>query len=230
MYKIIQNEKVIDVVKEPHFFRLLANGNVAFTNKASATGIVGSDKQTLYAFAPVKTRELAVVTIEKITLEELDRLQGLLSSGQKPSADESLLVKAKTTMINRLSSVCQNRITSGFSIKLSDGNEYNFKLTPEDQLNLLAIENQLNSGATTFLYHATNQPCKFFSKEDMINIISVFKRYTLYHTTYFNIAKQYINSLVDISKVNLFVYGDDVSSMTDDVVIKQILKNGGNLT
>jgi hypothetical protein len=64
----------------------------------------------------------------------------------------------------------------------------------------------------------------------MINIISVFKRYTLYHTTYFNIAKQYINSLVDISKVNLFVYGDDVSSMTDDVVIKQILKNGGNLT
>jgi hypothetical protein len=93
----------------------------------------------------------------------------------------------------------------------------------------MSIEGQLNAGAETFIYHATNQPCRFFSREDMTKIISTFKRYTLYHTTYFNVAKQYINSLVDIEKANTFTYGTDVSEVVDDIVIKQILKNGGNL-
>ena len=39
MYKIIHNNKVIDVVKVPHFFKLLATGHVAFTDRTSAQGI-----------------------------------------------------------------------------------------------------------------------------------------------------------------------------------------------
>jgi hypothetical protein len=93
----------------------------------------------------------------------------------------------------------------------------------------MSIENQLNSGVETFVYHATNQPCRCFSKIDMVKILTTFKRYITYHTTYFNVAKQYINSLVDINKVNSFTYGMDVSEMTDDVILKQILKNGGNI-
>jgi len=229
MYKIILNDKVIDVVRIPRFFRLLSTGHVAFTDKSSAHGIVGSDDKILYAFAPLAQRKLDVVTIEEITPEEFERLHGLLSSGQEPSADESALATAKREVIRRLSNTCKAKITSGFSVVLSDGESYNFKLTTEDQLNLMSIEGQLNAGAETFIYHATNQPCRFFSREDMTKIISTFKRYTLYHTTYFNVAKQYINSLVDIEKVNTFTYGTDVSEAIDDVVIKQILKNGGNL-
>lgn len=228
MYKIIQNEKVIDVVRVPQFFRVLSNGNITFTDKASAHGIVSSDGKTLYAFTPVKKRKLEIVTIEKITLTELDRLQNLLSSGKEPVADESALAKAKSTAIQRLSKLCKAKITSGFSITLSDGQMYNFKLTAEDQLNLLSIENQLNSGSTSFLYHATGQPCRFYSHEDMTKIISAFRRYTVYHTTYFNVAKQYINSLNDVMKVNMFTYGNDVAEATNEAVIKQILKNGGN--
>jgi hypothetical protein len=229
MYKIICDNKIVDVVKIPYFFKILSTGHVSYTDKSSAQGIVGSDNRTLYAFAPIARRKLDVVTIEEITPKELERLQGLLSSGQEPSADESALAGAKREIIKRLSSICKNKITAGFSVVLSDGKSYSFKLTTEDQLNLMSIEGQLNAGAETFLYHATNQPCRFFSREDMTKIISTFKRYTLYHTTYFNVAKQYINSLVDIEKVNLFTYGTDVSSAVDDVVIKQILKNGGNL-
>jgi hypothetical protein len=91
----------------------------------------------------------------------------------------------------------------------------------------MSIESQLDAGAKTIIYHATNQPCRVFSRKDMLKIISTFKRHTLYHTTYFNVAKQYINSLVDIEKINTFAYGDDVSKATDDKIIKQILKTGG---
>ena len=229
MYKIIHNDKVIDVVEIPRFFKLLSTGHVALTDKSSAQGIVGSDDKTLYAFAPLSQRNLTIVTIKEITPDELEKLKGFLSSGQEPSADESALAEAKRDMISKLSSICKNKITSGFSVILSDGESYDFKLTTEDQLNLMSIESQLNSGAETFIYHATNQPCKFFSRDDMSKIIATFKRYTLYHTTYFNVAKQYINSLVSIEKIHMFTYGTDVSDIVDNIVIKQILKNGGNL-
>ena len=228
MYKIIQNDKVVDVVKYPRFVSFLPTGHIAITDKTSAHGIVGSDNKTIYSFK--SNAKYSTVSIEEITLKELERLQCLLGSGQEVSADESALAEAKKEVIRRMSNICKNKITSGFSVVLSDGETYNFKLTTEDQLNLMSIEGQLNAGAETFIYHATNQPCRFFSREDMYKIISTFKRYTLYHTTYFNVAKQYINSLVDIEKVNRFTYGTDVSEVVDDIVIKQILKNGGNLT
>lgn len=228
MYKIIQNDKVIDVVKYPRFVSFLASGHIAITDKTSAQGIAGSDNETVYSFIPRFGYQ--TVTIKEITPEEFSRLQNLLNSNQEISADDSALAEAKREAIKRLSSICKKKITSGFSIILSDGESYDFKLTTEDQLNLMSIEGQLNAGAETFIYHATNQPCRFFSREDMTKIITTFKRYTLYHTTYFNVAKQYINSLVDIEKANTFTYGADVSEVVDDIVIKQILKNGGNLT
>lgn len=229
MYKIIQNDKVIDVVKFPRFVSFLATGHIAITDKNSAQGILGSDNKTVYSFKTVSIKDVTVAKIVEITLEEFNRLQSLLNSDQEISADESALAEAKRNVIQRLSNQCKDKITAGFSITLSDGQLYSFKLTTEDQLNLMSIEGQLNTGAETFIYHATNQPCKFFVRDDMIKIINSFKRYTLYHTTYFNIAKQYINSLTDIEKVNRFAYGVDVSEATEDIVIKQLLKNGGNL-
>ena len=228
MYKIIQDNKVVDVVRLPRFVRFLSSGHVAITDKSSSQGIVGSDNKTLYSFKPVAREGVTVAEIKEITLEELNELQSLLSSGQEPCADIIAFEKLKQEVIKRLSILCKNKITSGFSIRLSDGNTYNFKLTIEDQLNLMSIENQLNTGAKTFIYHSTDGPCKEFSKKDMAKIIDYFKRYTLYHTTYFNVAKQYINSASSVSKVADFAYGDDVSEATNDKAIKKILKTGGN--
>ena len=228
MYKILQNNKVIDVVRIPRFVRFLSSGHIALTDKTSAQGIIGSDDKTVYSFKPIDREGVTVVEIEEITLEELNRLQDLLSSGQEPCTDQATFDIIKQGVISRLSNSCKSKIISGFSIRLSDGEFHNFKLTVEDQLNLMAIENQLTAGEKTFIYHATNEPCKVFSREDMLKIISYFKRYTLYHTTYFNIAKQYINSLEDIDKVTSFTYGEDISETVKDKTIKKILKTGGN--
>ena len=64
----------------------------------------------------------------------------------------------------------------------------------------------------------------------MAKIINTFKQHIQYHTTYFNVAKQYITSLQDLKKVCNFTYGDDVSCIVKDTVIRQILKTGGNLS
>lgn len=229
MYKIIHDNKVIDVVREPRFLKFVSPHNVVLTNKTLAQGLVGSDNKTLYSFEPIPQRELLIVTIEAITEDDFNRLQTLLNLGQEISADESELAKAKQTVLRRLSNACKNKITNGFSITLSDKNTYSFSLTTEDQLNLTTIENRLNAGDTRFIYHADGKPCQIFDREDMTRIISSFRQHVLYHTTYYNAAKQYINAQTDIEKVCLFTYGIDVSEVTDDIVLKQILKKGGNL-
>jgi hypothetical protein len=227
MYKIIQNDRVIDVVQTPFFVKFLPSGHISFTDKASAEGIVGSDEFTAYSF---KARpNFLQVSIEAISSEEYSRLRDLLYSGKEISADETALAEAKRRMVSKLSSICKNAIILGFSITLSDGSLHSFKLTAEDQLNLMIIDNQIRSGATSFIYHETNGPCKVFSLEDMEKVVAAFKKHTLYHTTYFNAAKQYINSLTSIEKVNLFTYGTDVSEIITDKILRKILKDGGSV-
>ena len=226
MYKIIYENKIIDVVKYPKFVRFLASGHIAMTDKTSAQGIVGSDDTTIYSFLPITGKTYLVVTIDSITEEEFKRLQNLLNSDQEVSADESALEKAKKAKIKLMSTLCKDKIVAGFSLELSDGNSHHFKLTTEDQLNLMMIENLLAEGETYFIYHATDKPCQIYSREDMLKVIKAFKAHTLYHTTYFNAAKQYIKSLTDIEKVNVFKYGTDVSGSVENIILKQIIKNG----
>lgn len=225
MYKIISEDKVIDVVSQPKFVRFLQFGHIALTDKTTAQGIVGSDNSTVYSF--ISGNKYPLVSIVEIKAEEFERLSSLLGSGQEVSADEAELVKAKRVKITALSGICKNKITAGFSLELSDGMTYGFKLTAEDQLNLIQIESQLNNGEEYFVYHATNQPCQIYGKDDMSKIIRAFRKHVLYHTTYFNAAKQYVNSLVDIEKVNLFSYGTDISESVENTVLRQIIKNGG---
>lgn len=229
MYKVILDNKIIDVIRHPKFVKFLANGHIAMTDKNSANGFVGSDG-TLYSFTPVqiKNRNVTPAAIAEINETEYSRLYDLLYSGKEICADETALAKAKRDKLSVLSGICKNKITAGFTVKLPDNEEHSFRLTTEDQLNLMLIENQLAAGESYFIYHSTNQPCRIYTRDAMLLIIKAFRRHVLYHTTYYNAAKQYINNLTDIEKVNLFSYGMDVSEAVENAVLQQILKNGGN--
>ncbi len=226
-YKIIKDNKIIDVVRNPKFVRFLPYGHKALTDRLSAHGIVGSDNQTIYSFNGPVLVDTVAVSIKEIDNEEFNRLFSLLNSGQEVCADESILLNTKRIALRALSSACKKHITAGFSVTLLDGNSYKFSLTAEDQLNLLNFENQLANGVDTFIYHADNQPCRIFVREDILLIIAAYRKHVLYHTTYFNAAKQYINMLTDISTINAFTYGMDISATVKDKLLFQILKNGG---
>lgn len=226
MYKIVLNNKIIDVVKHPKFIKFLSNGFIALTDKNSSNGIVGSDGNTLYSFYYIAGRTEPIVSIFEIDENEFSRLEYLLNSETPVYADEATLTKAKLAKLAVLSEVCKNKITDGFTLSFPTGNQ-NFKLTVEDQLNLMQIENQLACGETCFVYHATDKPCQVYSAKEMLKITKAFRKHVLYHTTYYNVAKQYINSLSDIDKINRFEYGMDISFVTDNILLKQILKKGG---
>jgi hypothetical protein len=164
--------------------------------------------------------------LDKITVNEFNRLQSLLNSENQLSTEENKLAATREAKIAALSKVCRDKIIDGFSVILRDGNTYYFRLTTEDQLNLLSLENQLNTGADSFVYHSTGSACKVFMREDMKKIIKTYRKYVLYHTTYFNTAKQYINSLTDINKIEIFKYGTDITGFVKDINIRRILQGG----
>ena len=230
MYKVIFNGKVIDVLRYPTYVKFLKFGQVTTTGQTSAQGVAGSDGDTLFGLTPeaLKIRPtLKLVTIQEITEVEYDRLKALLDEGQTVSADTTELARAKANKIASLSSLCKTKIIAGITLELSDGEKHDFKLTTEDQLNLMRLEAQLHDAANDiFVYHATNQPCQVFSRSDMHRIVNAAQQHMTYHTTYFNVAKQYINSLLDTEAVRLFKYGTDISFFAENPVIQQILKRG----
>ena len=227
MYSIIYEGKIIDVVQNPTFIKVLPSGHVAFTDKASANGIKGSDNKTIYGFEPINRKDAKVVTINKVSENEFNRLKNLLNSGQEITADKSRLDAVINNAISRLSEACNNKITNGFSLRLADGKKHNFRLTAEDQLNLLNLENQLNSGVQSFVYHATGEACQVFTREDFLKIIKAYRKHILYHTTYFNAAKQYLKSLSDADKANAFYYGMPITWTVKDLTLRKILQEGG---
>ena len=83
MYKILYEGHIVDVVRNPSFLKFLPSGHIAITDKSSAQGIAGSDAVTVYSFAPIADKNIPVVTIEKITAKEFNRLKSLLNSDQK---------------------------------------------------------------------------------------------------------------------------------------------------
>jgi hypothetical protein len=227
MYKIIKDNKVIDVIKYADFIRFLPTGRIIRTCENLAEGVISSNHRCIYSFLPNKGEELVIA--EKISEEEFNRLKSLLNSEQVVVANKTLLEKAIIEVVDNLSEICNNKIISGFSAVLSDGNKHSFRLTPEDQINLLSLENQLNSGEQTFIYHATGMPCRVFLRKDIVKIIKAYRKHVLYHTTYFNVAKQYVNSLTDIDKIKAFSYGDNIAGMTKDPTLRKILHGGDKL-
>lgn len=226
MYKIIHEGKVIDVVKTPKFLRFISKNNIALASETTAEGIASSDGKTAYSFGPCKKSGVKQVKIEAISETEFSRLKYLLNSGQPLNIDDEIN-EAKQNTIARLSVACKNSITEGFTIALSNGRPYHFRLTAEDQLNLMQIESQLNAGVKSFIYHATNKPCEVFYKHDMVKIINAYRKHVEYHTTYFNCAKHYIMGLQDLTVINLFTYGKPITSTVSDETIRKILSDGG---
>lgn len=215
----------MDVADNPRFLKFLPSGYITYTNRELANGIEGT--RDTYCIKATPDVDLDVATIEEITNEEFNRLFSLLNSGRVLYAlNKSDLASLRSTVIQRLAACCEEHIVSGFCIKLSDGKLHNFSLTSKDQLNLISLESQLNNGADTFIYHADNEFCTFFTKEDMTKIITAFRRHVTYHTTYFNAVKRYINSLTDAEKLSNFTYGAEIAKTVDDPAIRQFLSKG----
>lgn len=196
---------------------------------------------------PVTTDKVSYETVElvRIEKEEYDILLAAVEKGEEieieqeqnepveeaPVIDpieEVTLDYLKEAKINEMSYVCNQIITNGFDVILSDGNQYHFSLTTQDQLNLITLSSMVANGETHIPYHADDELCRFYSAEDINTIITTATQFKTYQVSYFNTLKMYINSLKRKKSVAAVQYGMAIPEEHQSEVLKTMLAaNGG---
>ena len=142
----------------------------------------------------------------------------------QPDPDEEITVNfVKKAKIAEMSNDCNQMITGGFDVVLSDKESHHFSLTIQDQLNLITLSSLAASGETVIPYHADGELCRGYSVEDINLIVNAATEFKTYHVTYFNSLKAYIKNLSDISQINQIEYGIDIPAEYQSEILRNML-------
>lgn len=128
----------------------------------------------------------------------------------------------KSSKIKEMSRTCNQIIEAGFDIELS-GETHHFSLTTQDQLNLISLQGMLGQGMQQVPYHADGEICRFYTAAEMDAIIAAATAFKIYHTTYYNALKNYINSLNTIEDIAAITYGVELPEEYQSDVLKTLL-------
>ena len=93
--------------------------------------------------------------------------------------------------LTELDNACRKAIVEGCWVELADGSTQHFALTEADQINLNVALEAVKAGADGYPYHADGELCRVFSAADINAVAAAAVAHKLYHTTYFNHAKQW---------------------------------------
>lgn len=112
---------------------------------------------------------------------------------------------AKEIKNAQFTKACEKAIEDGVEV-----NDKHYSLTTSDQLNLLAAENDILNGVEQVMYHADGEDYRYFSADEIDDIISAAKSWRLYNTIYLKSLKNYVNSLNDVDIILSLTYGSEI--------------------
>lgn len=127
----------------------------------------------------------------------------------------------RSSKINEMSRTCNQVIEAGFDIELGGKIEH-FSLTTQDQLNLISLSSMAANGMEAIPYHADGEICRFYSNAEMQAIVAQATAFKIYHTTYYNALKNYINSLDTIEAIAAITYGTVLPEEYQSDVLKSL--------
>ena len=141
-----------------------------------------------------------------------------------PSRVEDLsLEDARKAKYQEIASACEQTIYAGVDVSTSSGVEH-FSLTEKDQINLFGKKMQLLAGEEKLEYHEDGQPCKYFSAEDMQNIVDRAMFFVSYNTTYCNAMNMWIKSVAKPGDFEQIQWGVKVPEEFQNEVLKDYMK------
>ena len=133
------------------------------------------------------------------------------------------LEEVKNHKKEEISAACESIIFAGIDVKIGEEYEH-FSLKMKDQVNLFGKQYQIASGATSVEYHQDGHPCKYYSVEDMMKIITAAMEWVSYHTTYCNALNMWIAGAETKEEVEAIYYGVDVPEEYQSEVLKDYLE------
>ena len=179
-------------------------------------------------------------TVRVITQEEYNQLYQAIEDGGEvdvtdteqettPVApdpvEEITLAYAKEKKIAEMSSTCNATIVRGVDVALSGNEVKHFSLTVEDQLNLISLQSMASSGNFLIPYHADGEECMYYTLEDFTAIVNAATTWKMYHESYFNNLKSWINRLESVADVGAIYYGISIPDEFLTDVMRDIINS-----
>lgn len=131
------------------------------------------------------------------------------------------LEEVKAAKLQEIAAACERMIYAGVDVALPAGTEH-FSLTEKDQINLFGKQAQMAAGADRFEYHQDGHPCRYYTREEMQQIIEAALGFVTYQTTYCNALNMWIRGAENIYEVDSIVYGSAVPEEYQSEVLKNI--------
>lgn len=240
-YKIILNNTFIGVVNPSSFVaenpiskRLLIVG-ISDAQYMIYKGILYRD----YWMVPIvdQNRDFIIATITEITEQEYNALQEAINNNEEIEVeddeeeevtpelpDEATINETiefmRNSKLNEMSYTCRRTIENGFDLELR-GETHHFSLDTQDQLNLISLSAMAQT-QSLIPYHADGEMCIFYTAEEMNEIVATATAFKVYHTTYYNALKGYINSLETIEDIAAIEYGTPIPEEFKSDVLKAL--------
>ena len=133
------------------------------------------------------------------------------------------LAKVREDKLRELSAACNASIIAGVDVQLADGTHH-FSMGIEDQLNLMSLQAMVMAGQTEVAYHADGEPCRFFTVQEFMALAAAATNWKLYHESYYNSMRAYVNALEDTDTISGISYGQPVPEEYQTDVLKLLLQ------
>lgn len=190
-----------------------------------------------YWMHPVDTeRAFIEAKIEEIDEEEYNILIQAIENNEtiviedeepqeyiRPVEDEApdiTLEYVRAGKLKEMSTTCRQIIESGFDIELR-GEVHHFSLNTQDQLNLISLSAMAQT-QQLIPYHADGEACIFYTNEEISEIVETATAFKIYHTTYYNALKGYINALNTVETIAAIQYGTPIPEEYKSDVLRML--------
>ena len=240
-YKLIQDDTILGVVTSNNFISFSPTAN-CFLKSDEEHGEYISYKGQLYRstwMQPItKPMNFISLHITTITEEEYNIYMQAIQNNEiiieTPDEDveeeieeeyinESDIISLefiRASKLSEMSRTCRQLIEAGFDIELRNELRH-FSLDTQDQLNLISLSAMAQT-QELIPYHADGEMCIFYTAEEMNQIIETATRFKIYHTTYYNALKGYINALDNIADIAAITYGMAIPEEYQSDVLKAL--------
>ncbi len=221
-YKIVFNNIIIDIITNPVYVRyMFKSKRFIKTDIDSAHGVLDSGHNNVYLFTPIDGLDNKIVSMIEISENEYLNLKSQMTESTVDVSGNLIgISELQEQKVKEMSVACNQIITKGFDIILSDGVQYHFSLEITDQLKISKLNDRAMQGITILPWHSDNGLCKFYSPEDIMAINTQMEYLIEYHTTYFNSLKNYILNMDDRVQLMNVYYGMEIPMQYQSEVLK----------
>ena len=149
--------------------------------------------------------------------KETEPIEETESTNYEQQASIEFLRQSK---ISEMSHECRKTIEAGIDIQLRMETKH-FSMDTQDQLNLMSL-GVMAQTQELIPYHADGETCIFYTADEINQIVAAATAHKVYHTTYYNALKNYINSLTTIEEIAAITYGTPIPDEYQSEVLKVI--------